>query len=54
MNCVMLVGLLEADYECLDLVSTLPPHVTYAIVFTKMDKTSGGVSESGEANKHHL
>mmetsp|Transcript_23336 Transcript_23336/g.31944 ORF Transcript_23336/g.31944 Transcript_23336/m.31944 type:complete len:315 (-) Transcript_23336:46-990(-) len=47
-------GLMEADYECLDLVATLPSHVTYAIVFTKVDKTSGGGGDSGEGSKHHL
>ena len=35
-------GLLDADYECLDLIPTLPAHVQYCIVLTKADKRGGG------------
>jgi GTP-binding protein len=31
-------GMLDADYECLELLDTLPEHVTYVVVFTKVDK----------------
>jgi GTP-binding protein len=31
-------GLLDADEECLNLLSTLPDHVQYVIVLTKVDK----------------
>jgi GTP-binding protein len=34
-------GLLEADVECLSLLKTLPAHVQYVIVLTKMDKQRG-------------
>lgn len=31
-------GILDADYECLDLLRVLPSHVNYIFVFTKLDK----------------
>ena len=31
-------GLLNADEECLSLLSSLPPHVKYVVVMTKVDK----------------
>lgn len=31
-------GLLDADYECLNLIETLPEYVEYIVVFTKVDK----------------
>jgi GTP-binding protein EngB required for normal cell division len=34
-------GLLDVDKECLMLLETLPAHVTYVIVLTKVDKTRG-------------
>jgi GTP-binding protein EngB required for normal cell division len=37
-------GLLEADYDCLALLSKLPSTVDYVIVFTKIDKQYGHVS----------
>jgi hypothetical protein len=40
---------MDADGECLDLLSTLPPHVEYVIVFTKVDKHRGS-SEGGDSN----
>lgn len=42
-------GLMDADGECLDLLSTLPPQVDYVIVFTKVDKHRGS-SEGGDGN----
>jgi GTP-binding protein EngB required for normal cell division len=36
-------GLLDADEDCLSLLPDLPEHVQYVIVFTKVDKRSGGV-----------
>ena len=44
------IGLLDADVECLDLLSTLPSHVEYAIVFTKVDKFRG--DGSGTDRQH--
>ena len=37
-------GLLEVDKECLLTLETLPAHVTYIIVLTKLDKSKGCVS----------
>lgn len=34
-------GALEADGECFELLSTLPSHVLYVVVLTKIDKTRG-------------
>jgi GTP-binding protein len=36
-------GLLDADEECLSLLPTLPEHVQYVIILTKVDKRGGGV-----------
>jgi len=32
---------MDADDECFELLSTLPEHVKYVVVLTKMDKTRG-------------
>ena len=36
-------GLLDADFECLELLPALPLHVQYCVVLTKADKRGGGV-----------
>jgi ribosome biogenesis GTP-binding protein YsxC/EngB len=42
-------GILDADFECLDVLKNLPDDIEYRIVFTKIDKinhsATGGVSE---------
>ena len=37
-------GLMEADEECLSLLQTIPQHVEYVIVLTKVDKMKGLVT----------
>ena len=49
--CKCNAGLLDADVECLDLLSTLPGHVEYAIVFTKVDKFRG---DGSGTDKQHV
>jgi GTP-binding protein EngB required for normal cell division len=37
-------GLLQADEECLNILTELPDRVAYVIVLTKVDKLGGGVN----------
>ena len=36
-------GMLDADQDCLELLDSLPLHVTYCVVLTKADKRGGGM-----------
>ncbi len=40
-------GLLDADEECLALLETLPEHVQYVVVLTKVDKQKGAAKDCG-------
>jgi GTP-binding protein EngB required for normal cell division len=35
--------MLDADQDCLELLDSLPLHVTYCVVLTKADKRGGGM-----------
>jgi GTP-binding protein len=47
-------GILDSDYDCLDLLPLLPRNIEYIVVFTKVDKNSGGGGTGSGGNSSLL